>query len=323
MRLWTTVQTFAYFLAVHSTSIPIRNYASTPIPLVIWHGLGDNFENDGLKEVAELAESTNPGTYTYIVRLGDTADADRSATFWGNLTEQIQQVCDDIAAEPVLASAPAIDALGFSQGGVFFRGYIERCNSPPVRSLVTFGSPHNGIAEYQGCAPTDWLCKGAIGLLKGNTWSEWVQGRLVPAQYYRTTVPETGEPSEEYLQFSNYLADANNEREVKNTTYAERLAGLEKFVMYMFEDDVTVIPKESSWFAEKNLTSGEVTPLEDRSLYKEDWLGLRKLDKNGGLIFKTTPGGHMQLSEEELVNAFKTYYGPMSKSMTEAGSLEL
>lgn len=284
---------------------------STPIPLVIWHGLGDKFDGEGIQDVAALAESVNPGTFVYPIRLDADASSDRTASFFGNVSDQIQQVCDALAAHPILSTAPAIDALGFSQGGVFLRGYVERCNRPPVRSLVTFGSPHNGIAEFQACGLTDWLCKSAMALLRTNTWSSFVQSRLVPAQYYRSTDPDTGLPSEEYLEYSNYLADANNERVLKNVTYAANLAKLDKFVMYLFEDDTTVIPKETSWFAQVNLTSGAVQTLQNRTIYKEDWLGLKKLDKKGGLVFKTTPGGHMQLSEKTLNATFKEYFGTM------------
>ena len=63
-----------------------------------------------------------------------------------------------------------------------------------------------------------------MGLLKGNTWSDYVQSHLVPAQYFRSVNESTGEPTEEYLEFSNFLADINNERAVKNKTYAENLA---------------------------------------------------------------------------------------------------
>ena len=83
--------------------------------------------------------------------------------------------------------------------------------------------------------------------------------------------------------------------------------------MYMFEDDTTVIPKESSWFAEVNET-GIVQDLRDRALYKEDWLGLKTLDKKGALEFQLTEGGHMSLSDKLLKNVFKGYYGPIGRS---------
>lgn len=279
----------------------------TPLPLIIWHGLGDNYAAEGLATVAKLAEDTNPGTLVYMIRIDDDASADRSATFFGNITTQLEKVCADLAAHPILSTAPAVDALGFSQGGQFLRGYIERCNFPPIRSLVTFGSQHNGISEFQTCGATDWLCKGANGLLRSNTWSSFVQNRLVPAQYFR-------DPNQydSYLEYSNFLADINNERALKNQTYKDNLAKLEKFVMYLFEDDETVIPKETSWFSEVNGT--EVTELRDTKIYKEDWLGLKELDKKGALQFKKTPGGHMTLTDKLLEKVFKDYYGPYGRS---------
>jgi len=285
----------------------IKEDDDTPLPLVIWHGLGDNYAAEGLAQVAALAEETNPGTLVYIIRMDEDPSADRSATFSGNLNDQLEKVCKDLSSHPILSTAPAVDAIGFSQGGQFLRGYIERCNFPPVRSLVTFGSQHNGISQFQSCGPTDWLCKAAEGLLRFGTWSSFVQTRLVPAQYFRDPAQ-----LDQYLENSNFLADINNERELKNATYKENLEKLERFVMYQFEEDTTVIPKESSWFAE--VLDGEVTELKNRDIYKEDWLGLKTLDKKGALEFKVTPGGHMSLSDKLLESVFKEYFGPYGKS---------
>ena len=266
--------------------------------------------------MGDLAIETNPGTFVYYIRLDEDPDSDKTATFLGNLTEQIERVCEDLAAHPILSSAPGVNALGFSQGGQFLRGYIERCNQPPVKNLVTFGSQHNGIAKYQICGATDWLCKTYIGILKANTWGHWVQSHLIPSQYFKATNDTTGEPTDEYLENSNFLADINNERKLKNTTYAKNLASLDNFVMYVFEDDETAIPKESGWFAYTNSSSGEVTHLRNRTIYKEDWIGLKALDDKGGLAFKTTEGGHMQLDDEVLTDVFTTYFSPAKASWT-------
>src|SRR5436190_18551128 len=67
------------------------------LPLIIWHGLGDDFGREGLKETALLAEQVNPGTYVHVIRLADTPSADRDATFLGNVTTQIEQVCKQLA----------------------------------------------------------------------------------------------------------------------------------------------------------------------------------------------------------------------------------
>jgi palmitoyl-protein thioesterase len=279
-------------------------------------GLGDNYAAAGLQEVATLAEAVNPGQLVYFVRIDDDASKDRSATFLGNVTEQVEKVCNDLATHQIISTAPAIDALGFSQGGQFLRAYVERCNKPPVRNLVTFGSQHNGIAAFKECGDSDWLCKGSMALLRWNTWSNFVQSRLVPAQYFRDPTQY-----DNYLEHSNFLADINNERTVKNPTYKENIGKLENFVMYMFEDDTTVVPKESSWFEEVNGT--ESTPLRARKLYSEDWLGLRALDRKGGLKFRSTPGGHMQLSDKVLNATFKEFFGPLKSTAADLGNNEL
>lgn len=284
----------------------------TPIPLVIWHGLGDSYNGEGIQHVGELAGELFPGIFVHNVQLGADANADRSATFFGNVSAQLETVCEELAAHPILSTAPAIDAIGFSQGGQFLRGYVERCNTPPVRSLITFGSQHNGITRFRACGESDYLCKGAMALLRFNTWSSFVQSRLVPAQYYRDPEPEQ---YEKYLENSNFLADINNERPHKNSGYADNLAALENFVMIMFEDDTTVIPKETAWFEEVNGT--ESVPLRARDLYRDDWLGLRKLDRKGGLRFRRITGDHMQFTDETMTDYMKEFLGPIGRKFGE------
>ncbi|KIX97299.1 uncharacterized protein Z520_06751 [Fonsecaea multimorphosa CBS 102226] len=293
-----------------------------PLPVVIWHGLGDSADAKGIKEIAAMLDNIHPGTYTYIISLGgNPGSADRQASFFGNVTEQVLSVCHLLASDNILRTAPALDAIGFSQGGVFLRGYVERCAhwAPKIRSLVTFGSPHNGIAEFQKCASaSDWICQGANALLKSSTvWSDFIQSRLVPAQYYRDT-----KDFDNYLEHSNYLADINNERTRKNVTYAQNLATLERFVMILFDNDKTLIPKESAWFAEFNETENSVTPLRNRPIYKEDWIGLKKLDEKGGLKFVGLPGEHMELRAKDLRSLFEVYFGPAGKKFEELDAVE-
>lgn len=262
-----------------------------------------SYKAEGLQSIGELLNNTIGNTTTYYIRLDDDASADRTATFYGNVTLQVQKVCDDLASHPILSRAPAINALGFSQGGQFLRAYVERCNTPRVENLVTFGSQHNGISEFQECAANDWLCQTWRGVLKGNAWGSFSQSRLVPAQYYRDP-----EDLENYFEFSNFLADINNERKVKNDTYKANMQKLGRFITFMFADDKTVVPKESAFFSEVNTTSEEVTKLQERAIYQEDWIGLRFLDEEKRLEFRIAEGGHMQLSDNILTDTFNRYF---------------
>ena len=68
-----------------TTAVDDDESDDTPLPLVIWHGLADDFQADGLQSVGRLAEAAHPGIFVYYVRLDATASGDRSATFYGNV----------------------------------------------------------------------------------------------------------------------------------------------------------------------------------------------------------------------------------------------
>jgi len=307
MRISTALPLLPLAAALPTTTAP----TAKPLPLIIWHGLGDRYDADGIADVAALANELHPGTLVYPIRVADDGSADSRATFFGNLTTQINDVCDTLSSNSSFsANTTRIDALGFSQGGQFLRGLIERCPGIEVRSLVTFGSQHNGISKFQNCGTWDLVCKGAMAAIKGNAFGEWVQGNIIPAQYYKETNATTGEPTKEYLNNSNFIADINNEKKNKTKEYKQRLAKLDNFAMYVFQDDKTVIPKESGWFSEVNITSLEVTGLRERDIYTEDWIGLRELDDKGALVFRNASGGHMDLTEKVLTEAFMDFFGP-------------
>lgn len=293
---------------VQSNDISKRSASNaTNMPLLIWHGLGDSFDSDGIRSVGELYRKIYPDSLVYAVHLADTGSADRRATFFGNVTDQINTACENIKATPELAGAEGLNTLGFSQGGVFMRGLVERCNMPPVRNLATFGSPHNGITSFAMCSDGDWLCKTWDGTLKGNTWGSFSQSSLVPAQYFRDM-----EHLDDYLEYSNYLADVNNERTKKNATYSKKISKLDKFIMIKFAEDDVIQPPESTWFADYNKTSDMLTKLKDRKIYTEDWLGLQELDMKGGLLFAKTAGKHMQIGDGVLEKVFAQYFAPVA-----------
>lgn len=319
MRLLTpSLSLLPLAAALPTTQQPTQH--GKPLPLLIWHGLGDRYDAEGLHSVGALASKIHPGTHVEYIRAAESGSDDQRATFFGNITAQSEQICEDLLSNTNLTDAHGVvrvDALGFSQGGQFLRGLVERCEGLSVRSLVTYGSQHNGIAQFQRCGTWDLLCKGAVALVGGNAWTDYVQDRVVPAQYYREVNKTTGLPVEGYLEHSHFLADVNNEREKKKGVYKERLAALERFVMIVFEDDETVVPKESGWFAEVNETSAVVTPLRERAIYREDWIGLRELDGKGGLVFASVPGKHMELDRKDLEKSFKNYFGPEREGLSE------
>ena len=198
-------------------------FAVKPHPVVIWHGLGDSAYADGMQELATSLKSAFPGLYVHLVALEDTLSADQKAGFFGNVNEQVEQVCDQLASVPELSKG--FDGIGFSQGGEhnaaarseklgplnicwsgqFLRAYVQRCNKPAMRNLVTFGSQHQGVADLPTCAPGQFFCRLAEGILRGGINTEYAQSHVVGAQYFRN--PRDASSFEGYLEHNHFLTD--------------------------------------------------------------------------------------------------------------------
>ena len=76
---------------------------------------------------------------------------------------------------------------------------------------------------------------------------------------------------EAYLAHNTFLADINNERQIKNATYRASLASLRRLVLFRFADDVTVVPRDSAWFGFYN--GSRLLTMEETQLYQVAGLG--------------------------------------------------
>lgn len=178
-------------------------FSAKPHPVIVWHGLGDSAYAEGMQDFAKSLKEAFPGIYVHLVTLADSTSADQKAGFFGNVNDQVEQVCQQVAAVPELQGGA--DAIGFSQGGQLMRAYIERCNNPPIRNLVTFGSQHQGIADLPACKPGDFFCRLAEGALRGGINTEYAQSNVVPAQYFKNPLDPASYQG--YLEHNRFLTD--------------------------------------------------------------------------------------------------------------------
>ncbi|PWN49229.1 alpha/beta-hydrolase [Violaceomyces palustris] len=301
-----------------------------PHPLVIWHGLGDSAHSEAMSSFIGQLQEAFPGLYVHSVSMSPTGDdsEDRKAGFFGKASEDVEFACKQIAEVDELKNG--FDAIGFSQGGQFLRAYVEKCNLPKVRNLVTFGSQHMGISDFPACTPTDFLCRIAESALRGGVYTDYAQSHLISAQYFRN--PRDPNGFAKYLEKNDFIKDINNEVEI-NKTYAENLLSLDNFVMIMFDKDITVEPKQSSWFASypianetdsigqaKPSPTNEVVPLRQSSIYLEDRIGLKKLDERGSLVMELCHGIHMQIDGACQMKVFGKFIGtPISPHFVPRG----
>lgn len=66
----------------------------------------------------------------------------------------------------------------------------------------------------------------------------------------------------QYLAHNPFLPDINNELLNKTARYAANLASLQRLVLFQFQEDVVVVPKESSWFGVLDPATGKMLPME-------------------------------------------------------------
>ncbi|KAF9153615.1 hypothetical protein DFQ26_000525 [Actinomortierella ambigua] len=262
-----------------------------PRPVVFYHGMGDSAHSKGMEELFESVRTLAPTIYIHSVQLAESESDDKKAGFFGNVNDQVDIVCQQLKENPNLEGG--FNAVGFSQGGQFLRAYVQRCNDPPIHNLITFGSQHAGVSDIPGCVNSDPSCSLMRTIVKAGVYSSYVQNRVVQAQYYKDphNIPR-------YLESSIFLPYLNNELGAKNASYAENLKKLNALVMFLFEEDITVKPKETSWFGFED-ENGNIVDLEDQDIYIEDWLGLKEMDEKNKLIYETLEGEHMQFSLEE------------------------
>ncbi|KAL6777646.1 hypothetical protein ACKKBG_A15070 [Auxenochlorella protothecoides x Auxenochlorella symbiontica] len=165
-----------------------------------------------------------------------------------------------------------------------------------MHTLITMGSPHQGVMDVPGCwdvgggAGVAWSwCKAMQALLGHGVYYSWLQHNLLQAQYFKDPYH-----LDWYRETSGFLADINNDRDARNSSYVAALTSLRSLVLYQFDNDLTVVPRESSQFGFYNGTHTE--SMEETAAYRDDRLGLRTLNESGRLTLANCPGFHMQFT---------------------------
>ncbi|KAJ9053329.1 hypothetical protein DSO57_1025224 [Entomophthora muscae] len=173
--------------------------------------------------------------------IGENKSSDRKAGFFGNANSEVEYVFRNLSSIPELSKG--FNAIGFSQGGLFLRAYIERYNNPPVKKLITMGSPHSGISDPPGCDDSrdSWNCRLMRSIIRGGAYSAYIRDHVIQAQYIRDQMNY-----DTYLKYNIFLPDINNEKTIKNQTYKKNLSQLDFFAMIRFEQDHTLVPRNSS-----------------------------------------------------------------------------
>ncbi|AEE83895.1 alpha/beta-Hydrolases superfamily protein [Arabidopsis thaliana] len=281
-------------LSLFFFSIPV----SLSVPFVLFHGFGGECSNDKVSNLTQflINHSGYPGT---CVEIGDGV----KDSLFMPLRQQASIACEKIKQMPELSEGYNIVAE--SQGNLVARGLIEFCdNAPPVINYVSLGGPHAGVAAIpEGCDSAFCILMKAFFAV---IYSDFAQDHTAPSGYVKKPME-----IKNYLEHSKYLPKLNNERPgEKNSTFKDRFTSLQNLVLIMFQNDTILVPRETSWFGyypDGASSSTPVLPPQKTKLYTEDWIGLKTLDDAGKVRFISVPGGHIEITEEDLVKYVVPY----------------
>jgi len=263
-----------------------------PTPIVLLHGITS--DTSELEPVVEWLKSRLPNQ-VYNIEIGNG----RRNSLFKTMDWQLKELCLAIYAIPQLEDG--FNFIGMSQGGLLARGYVQRCNRFPVRNLITWVSPHNGVYGFNEIY-FDWQ----------KVYTPFYQGLYSFAGYWKDPYQY-----ESYLANSTFLPYLNNESP-NLEAYAERgfdfqrnreqILSLDNFVMIWSGNDDVISPPQSERFEFYDIVCGtrqtpgcrerfandslKVQDFFNSSQYVKDLLGLRTLYHSGKLHMLETNCTH-------------------------------
>ena len=141
----------------------------------------NKLSNGSMGSVTRYIEKQIPGVYVHSLMIGENVVQDTENGFFLNINSQIELACQRIKEDPKLQGG--YHAVGFSQGGLFFRGLAERCPEPPIKNLVSVGGPQQGVYGLPKCLGENHrLCDYVRRLLNYGAYIGWIQRLLVQAR---------------------------------------------------------------------------------------------------------------------------------------------
>lgn len=283
-----------------------RDPKAGALPSVLAHGMGDSCFNAGMKSITK-AVGAHLGTYSTCPTIGGNEISETIEGFLiaGGMDAFVDKFAKKVRADPELKNG--FNCIGFSQGNSVCRGYIQKYNDPPVKNFLSVHGTVMGVQGFPQCNPKGILgvvCRPFSELLGELAYINLVQKILFQADYLR--VP-TKVSSDIYLKNSQ-LAQWNNEG-TATPDYKTNFLKTDQFIMVKALKDTMVFPNEGEWWGSfEDGGFSKVVTMKDTRLYKEDLFGLKTADEAGRIKFETTPGNHLQFTQEQLLGWLDKYF---------------
>jgi len=275
------------------------------LPTVTAHGMGDSCFEPGFHSVTKLI-AKHTGSYARCVSTGSNIITDTINGFLMNMDKSVDVFAKKIRSDKKLKGG--FNAIGFSQGNSLIRGYIQKYNDPPVNAFISVHGTVMGVASLPSCfkqgKPVGMVCKALDEVMGDLAYNSIVQGILFQADYFRDAKATSGKSYKKHSQ----IAQWNNEN-TPDATYTANFGKTKVYAMVKAMQDTMVYPNEGEhWGSLPDGTYGSALPMKDTKFYKENLFGLKDADEAGKIFYETTPGNHLQFSNEQLLSWLDKYF---------------
>ena len=277
-----------YFHKLHFLLFSILiTYTLSAYPVAVFHGIGDScLINPGMKKFTNKFSSAL-GVYAKCI---ETAGG--PLDWVTSFRSQAQKACDEINNDANFQNEFSV--IGLSQGSLLARFIIQSCEMKgTVKKYISIGGPQMGVGSFPQCTGGKF-CNVVNKLVGSAIYYSFVQNHIGPAGYFKDITQY-----DSYLSHSIFLADLNNERKDKNNSYKEKFSALEKVVLIKFAEDSMIIPKETAWFQFFD-ENKNVVDLVESDFYKQDFIGVKKLNEEKKIEFITIEGNHLQFTQDDI-----------------------
>jgi len=264
--------------------------------------MGD-FANDpfGMVPLQEAISEYLGGAYVLNVQIGDSNIADIMNGFIMNLDDQVDYFANVVQSDVHLKNG--FNAVGYSQGNLVIRGYIERYNNPPCLNFISMHGPLAGVGSFPGCPVERMFCRAFAEFLGALAYKPLIQDHLAQANYFRDP-----KKIDQYLEGDRFLADLNNEVQL-NSTYNDNWAALNSVCLVKAEGDTVVVPNDSEWYGFfEDGSFDDIWGFKETPWYKDDLFGLQTLDNANRVFFNVTEGNHLDFATDYLLNLVGIYF---------------
>ena len=244
-----------------------------PTPVVLVHGILSDID-EMLDAKMWFTQNLNREIYSIEIGNGKLDSAMK------NMTWQLDALSRTLNSFTPLKNVK-FHLVGFSQGGLLSRAFVETNEGQRVKTLMTFGTPHMGVYYYSD----------------DTIYSEDSQNRWSYTNYWKDPYNMVL-----YLKNCSFLPIINGEVDSPFTLYNK----IDNFVMVWSPHDEVIRPIESGKYEFFSENTNIIVPFTMSETFKRNNVGIKSMYEENRVQFVETDCAHREYKSAVCLQKHKT-----------------